>query len=310
MAKSLSTAELIGQLLAQADSAGTQEEKQIFFEAAQKKASRLGIDMAVARAALEKSQEKEKPTHRQLKLGVPKQRALAWYCELAQAIAGANDLRCTMARNSTYINFYGMPSDIDVVEAIYSSCITAMVTGGDEYLRAGEYKKDVRPMDVKVREPNPDAGTWGWYRYDRYGYGTYIDGPAPKYIYKWIVVDKPVSGLTARQNFYKGFVAEIRERLWRAKREAKEEALADVRLREPEAEAGETSTELVLRSKGREISEYYETATAGRVSRGGWNGSKSPVNYGAASSAGRNHAKGVDLGGRKSITTGPTRIGS
>lgn len=299
MAATKSGAELIGQILAQADAAGTMEEKQLCFERAQKLASKAGIDLAVASAALAKSLEREKPTHRQLKLGVPGQRALAWYNELAQAIAGQNDLRCTMAPNSTYINFYGFPSDIDVVEAIYSSCITAMVTGADAYLKAGEYKKDVEPRRVKVREPNPDYNPY--YPTDRWN---------TKYNYHWTYVDKPVSGMTARQNFYKGFVNEIRTRLRKAKDEAKAEAIADVRLREPEAPAGETSTDLVLRAKGREVGEYYDETTRGRLSRRGWSGSKSPVHYGGAQSAGRQHAQGVNLGGRKSITTGPTRIGS
>lgn len=299
----LSTAELIGQLLAQADAAGTEEEKLVFFEAAQKKASRLGIDMAVARAAIEKANEREKPTHRQLKLGDRGQRALSWYCELAQTIAGNNDLRVTMASNSTYINFYGMPSDIDVTEAIYASCVTAMVTGGDAYLRKGDYKKEVNSLRVKVREPNPEYDERAYDQRDYWG------AKVPKYVYHWTYVDKPVSGMTARQNFYKGFVYEIGSRLRKAKAEAREEALADVRLREPEAEAGSTSTELVLRSKGREIGEYYDEATRGRLSRRGWSGSKSPVHSASASSAGASHARGVDLGGRKGITTGPTRIG-
>jgi hypothetical protein len=300
MAKSLSTAELIGQLLAQADSAGTEEEKMIFFEAAQKKASRLGIDMAVARAALAKSQEKEKPTHRQLKLGDRGQRALSWYCELAQTIAGSNDLRCTMAHNSTYINFYGMPSDIDVTEAIYAACVTAMVTGGDAFLKKGEYKKDVRPLRVKVRSDNPHYDPNNYWSAKKYN---------PKYLYEWTYVDKPVSGMTARQNFYKGFVYEIGSRLRKAKSEARAEAVADVRLQEPQAPTGETSTELVLRSKGREVGEYYDVTTRGRVSKKGWSGSKSPVHSGISSAAGTQAAKSVDLGGRKGITTGPTRIG-
>jgi len=301
MAKTKTGAELIGQLLAQADSAGTTEEKQLFFERAQLLATKAGIDLAIARAALAKSEEREQPTHRQLSLGKRGQRALSWYCELAQTIASNNDLRCTMAHNSTYINFYGMPSDIDVVEAIYSSCITAMVTGGDEYLRDGSYKKDVQSLRVKIREDNPHYDPNNYWTAKKYN---------PKYNYTWTYVDKPVSGMTARQNFYKGFVHEIGRRLRAAKAEAKAEAIADVRLREPEAPTGETSTELVLRSKGREIGEFYDVATRGKVSRKGWSGSKSPVHYTGASNAGSQHAKGVDLGGRKSITTGPTRISS
>jgi hypothetical protein len=307
MAKSLSTAERIGQYLAQAEATPHEEEKMTFFAAAQKLATRTGIDMAVARAAIAKTEEREKPEHRRLTLGKRGQRALSWYCELAQTIAGVNDLRMTMAHNSTYINFYGMPSDIDVTEAVYAVAVTAMVSGADAYLKDGEYKKEIQHLRVKTRGPNPAYDPdWNHYYPQTDEWGDKV----PKYVYTWGYVDKPVSGMTARQNFYRGFVQTIGTRLREAKREARETAIKEVRELEAAAPVGETSTEIVLREKSKEVGEYYEVTTRGRVSRGSYKGSRSPVYSSTASSAGASHARGVDLGGRKSITTGPTRISS
>lgn len=297
MAKS--TAELIGQILAQAESTTHEEEKMLFFARAQKLATREGIDLAVARAAKAKAEEREQPEHRQLTLGRRGQPALSWYCELAQTIGRNNDLQMTMAHNSTYINFYGMPSDINVAEAIYSACISAMVSGGNAFLKSGEYKKEILPLRKKRREPNPDYNPN--YPTDRWN---------TKYLYTWSTEMLPISGMTARQNFYRGFVNEISRRLSEARREARAAAVAEVREIEAAAAPGETSTELVLREKSKEVSVFYDQKTAGRVSRRGWSGSKSPVYHSGSASAGSSHAKGVDLGGRKSITTGPSRIGS
>lgn len=303
--KSLSTTELIGQLLTQAENAGTPEERDAFYAAAQKKATRLGIDMAMARAAIEKISEREKPTHRHIVLGKKGQRALSWYVELFCKIASANDLRVTMAHNSTYINLYGMPSDIDVAEAIYNSCIVAMVAGGDAYLREGSYKQDVQRLWKKWREPNPEYKEGG-YNYDRW------DQKIPKYVYTEGYKNVPISGMTARQNFYRGFVGEIGKRL----REAKEEARAEAIQEEAERHQTETSdtsvpatsTELVLKEKSKEIAEYYEEETRGRLSRRGWKGSKSPVHHSGSQSAGRSAAQSVDLGGRKALPGPRTQI--
>lgn len=302
-----STAELIGQILAQAENTNIEAEQMLFFARAQKLATREGIDLAVARAAKAKAEEREQPEHRKLTLGRRGQPALSWYCELAQTIGRNNDLQMTMAHNSTYINFYGMPSDIDVAEAIYSSCISAMVSGGNAYLKSGEYKKEILPLRKKRRSPNPDYDTErpSWDRQT-----DYWGKPIPKYVYEWSTEMLPISGMTARQNFYRGFVNEISRRLSEARREARAAVVAEVREIEAAAAPGETSTELVLREKSKEVSVFYDQATAGRVSKRGWSGSKSPVYHSSSASAGSSHAKGVDLGGRKSITTGPTRIGS
>lgn len=284
MAEKLTPTELIGQLLLQADSTKSEAEKLLFFERAQKIAARCSIDMAVARRASAKNMAREVPTQKSVNIGKRGQRALAWYVELYIAIARSNDLRITMSPNSTFVSLYGFPSDIEVSESIYVSAVTSMAQLADAYLKAGEYKKDVKPRRVKIRTVNPDHGNYG-YRDE------------PKYNYEWTYVTKPVSGMTARQNFYQGFVRKIDERLSDAKRTVEAEKLTAEQVASMQtADAPEeVSTALVLAAKSREVDEFYNTRFGGRRLKS-WNGSKTPVHSSGAREAGGRAAAGVSLG--------------
>ena len=288
----LSPTEQIAQLLAQADGTTHEAEKLLAYERAQLLASRHSIDLAVARAALAKTQEREKPIMKNIVLGQSGQRALSWYVELMCAIARANDLKVTISTRSTYVNLFGFPSDIEVAQAIYMSTITAMVQGGDEYLKKGDYKKEILPLQKKKRRPNPH-------------YGVYYN--EPKFEYYWTTEYKAISGLTARQNFYAGFVQRIGARLMEAKRSATQAAKEQAATAE-NVELAQTSTALVLADKKAEVDLFYQETA--RVGRGSWNGSRTPVHSSSAQAAGRSHASSVSLGGTKGIGGGRTQIGS
>lgn len=282
MAEKLTVTEQIGMWLAKADASDNEHEKEMFYSRAQEVATRCSIDMAVARRAVAKGQQRETPTHKTIVLGKRGQRALSWYVELALAVARNNDLRVTMAHNSTFVNLYGFPSDIEVTEAMYVSAVSSMAQLADAYLKAGEYKKDVQPRRVKIRTENPDYNTG-------YNWG------APKYLYRWTYVDKAVSGMTARQNFYAGFVGRINERLREAKRLIEEQKLSAEQVATLAPEDRDMSTALVLKEKSREVTEFYQSQISGRK-MGSWNGSKSPVYSGGARAAGGAAANGVSLG--------------
>lgn len=293
MALKLSITEQIGMWLAKADASDSEAEKELFYTRAQEVATRNSIDMAVARRAVAKGQKRETPIQKHVVLGKAGQRALSWYVELYLAITHANDLRVTIAPNSTYVNLYGFPSDIEVSESIYVSAVASMAQLADAYLKAGDYKQDVKPRRVKIRTENPNAGEWGsWYTDD----GKYHSGYQPKYLYEWTYVTKPVSGMTARQNFYQGFVQKIESRLMEAKRtvEATKLPVEQVAILAA-ANAPEMSTALVLADKKEEVDEFYNSRFGGRRLRG-WNGSRSPVYSGAANAAGGRAAASVSLG--------------
>jgi hypothetical protein len=292
---SLSIPEKIGQLLALADSTNHPEEKKLAMERAMREASRHSIDLAMARAAVAKNQKREEPTHKRIVLGKRGQRALSYYIDLFAGLAEVNDLELTYFSNNTGVTVLGMPSDIEVCEAIYATAVSAMVSGGDEYLKKGEYKKEVAPRNVKIRKPNPDYGQYSW------GY------QEPKYIYEWTVVEKPVSGMTARQNFYAGFVAEVLRRLRAAKRETVQAAKQQAAELEQKANVEETSTALVLHNKQKEVRDYYEEHYRG-VRMGTYSGgSKSPVYSSGARSAGQAHGRATNLGSSSAGAIGGAR---
>ena len=292
---SMSIPEKIGQLLALADSTTHPDEKKLAMERAMREASRHSIDLAMARAAVAKNQKREEPTHKRIVLGKRGQRALSWYIDLFAGLARVNDLEMTYFGDNTGVTVLGMPSDIEVCEAIYATAVAAMVSGGDEYLKKGEYKKDVQPRNVKVRRENPDYGQYGW------GYRE------PKYLYEWTVVEKPVSGMTARQNFYAGFVWEVLQRLRKAKSETVQAAKQAAAELEQKANVEETSTALVLHNKKKEVRDYYDEHYRG-VKFGTYRGgSKSPVYSSGARSAGQAHGRSTNLGSRAAGAIGGAR---
>lgn len=253
--------ETIGLLLNKADRTDNPHEKEAFYEQAQRLAARHSIDLARARQKIERGAQREEPVVRTVKLGVPRQRGLAQYVELFMAIGGANDLRFTIAQNSTFINAMGFPSDIDVTETLYNSLVTAMVREADAWLATGEFRKET-------------AFTKNWW-----------DEP------------KPMSKITARINFYSAYAARIGSRLRRAKAA---EVAAAVQRDEAgiDPRPDNLTTELVLREKKAEVEEFYAANTADV--RGSYRGGRTSAMSYAARNAGRNAAERAHLGGSTS----------
>jgi hypothetical protein len=297
MPVSMSIPEKIGQLLALADATTHPDEKKLAYARAMKEASRHSIDLAVARAAVAKGQKRETPTHKRVVIGKKGQVALSWYVDLMQLMADVNDLEYTFFGN-VGMTLFGMPSDIEVCEAMYATAVTSMVAGGDEYLRKGEYKKDVQPRSVKIKKPNPKYDPdRPWQREWHYD-ANYRDvyRLVPKFVYEWTVVEKPVSGMTARQNFYKGFIQQMSQTLRSTKREVEYAAKQAAAELEQVANVESSSTALILYAKRDEVrshkNDFYKGVKLGTY-RGG---SKSPVHSAGAVAAGGAHAKATNMG--------------
>ena len=60
--------------------------------------------------------------------------------QLFAVIAAANDVRCDVASNSTYVYAYGFGEDIDATHALYASLVVQMVRACDAYLATGAHK--------------------------------------------------------------------------------------------------------------------------------------------------------------------------
>lgn len=271
----------ISKLLAKAENAGTPEEAETFMAKVQEMATLTGIDLAVARMHQAKKEKVQEPEERRIQVNPYSRRFnRKHFVDLALAIADVNDCECTISGNDISITALGFPSDIDVVEALFTHLSVQMVTECEAELKAGANRTIERVKKTKrVEIPEEDRDWGGWDGKSRYydeegegedGYSTGYDRwgntrerkayPPPSFknepvrdedgrvIWGEKEVSK-VDGRIFRSNFYDAFVTRIKGRLWQIKRSA-----------EKEAGVLETSSEtgLAVRDKKKEVREAHE----------------------------------------------------
>lgn len=130
----------IAALLRQAEGTDNTHEAEAFMAAAQRLATATSIDLAVARSHSASRTTAQQPTQRTITIGEPGSRGLRTYVQLFAVIADANDVRCDVASNSTFVYAYGFPEDIDATHALYASLVVQMVRSCDAYLATGAHK--------------------------------------------------------------------------------------------------------------------------------------------------------------------------
>ena len=130
----------IAALLRQAEGTDNAHEAEAFMAAAQRLATATSIDLAVARTHSAARTAAQVPTQRTITIGEPGARGLRTYVQLFAVIAAANDVKCDVASNSTYVYAYGFAEDIDTTHALYASLVVQMVRACDAYLATGAHK--------------------------------------------------------------------------------------------------------------------------------------------------------------------------
>jgi hypothetical protein len=130
----------IAALLRQAEGTDNAHEAEAFMAAAQRLATATSIDLAVARSHAASRTAAQVPTQRTITIGEPGSRGLRTYVQLFAAIAAANDVRCDVASNSTFVYAYGFAEDIDTSHALYASLVVQMVRACDAYLATGAHR--------------------------------------------------------------------------------------------------------------------------------------------------------------------------
>ncbi len=130
----------IAALLRQAEGTDNAHEAEAFMAAAQRLATTASIDLAVARAHSAGRAAGSAPTQRTVTIGEPGARGLRTYVQLFAVIAAANDVRCDVASNSTFVYAYGFAEDIDTTHALYASLVVQMVRACDAYLATGAHR--------------------------------------------------------------------------------------------------------------------------------------------------------------------------
>lgn len=269
----------IAALLAKAERTDNPHEAEAFLAKAQQLATTHSIDLALARSRTAKAEAREQPESRTITVGEPGKRANKHLISLFSAVARSNEVVLDVAANSTYVIAYGMPSDIEVVQAMWASLATQMTASAGAYLSTGRWR-----------------GESYWRRSrDRWGGG-------------W--EQAPHSAQSARAAFYTAFVPRIAERLAAAREQAMRDSDA---ARSPAAagsdgvsetaSAGEqasTSAELVLRRKHEEVRAFHAHRSQARGTWRGYSGS-AHVGGGSATTAGRAAASRARLGSATGI---------
>ncbi|MBX9640759.1 MAG: DUF2786 domain-containing protein [Mycobacteriaceae bacterium] len=130
----------IAALLRQAEGTDNPHEAEAFMTAAQRLATASSIDLAVARSHAANRSAAQAPTQRTITIGAAGTRGLRTYVQLFVLIAAANDVRCDIASNSTFLYAYGFAEDIDATHALYASLVVQMVRASDAYLATGAHR--------------------------------------------------------------------------------------------------------------------------------------------------------------------------
>ena len=60
--------------------------------------------------------------------------------QLFVLIANANDVKCDIASNSTFVYAYGFAEDIDASHALYASLVMQMVRASEAYIASGKHR--------------------------------------------------------------------------------------------------------------------------------------------------------------------------
>jgi hypothetical protein len=253
----------IAALLAKAERTEHEAEAEAYLAKAQALATQSSVDLAVARARTARREAREQPIQRTITIGEPGKRANTHLVTLFVAVGHTNGLQVDVARNSTYVIAYGMPSDLDLSTTLFASLATQMTASANAWLTLGRWREDT----YLSRD--------GWY--------------------------KPHTMQTARSAFYRGFIERIGRRLAQAREEVitrAESVVVDVA--EDIARGGRSTGALVLRAKDAEVRSFYRSSSTARGSWGGYSGNVTR-HGGAASQAGRDAAANARLTSAKGI---------
>ncbi|MUL67416.1 hypothetical protein BOO86_23280 [Mycobacterium sp. CBMA 234] len=130
----------IAALLRQAENTDNPHEAEAFMAAAQRLATTTSIDLAVARAHSVTRTAAQAPVQRTVTIGEAGTRGLRTFVQLFVLIARANDVKCDIASNSTFVYAYGFTEDIDATHALYASVVVQMVKASDAYISTGAHR--------------------------------------------------------------------------------------------------------------------------------------------------------------------------
>ena len=253
----------IAALLAKAERTDNAEEADAYLMKAQTLATAASIDLAMARSRTAKKEQREQPEMRTVIIGEKGKRANRHLISLFIAVSQANDVKVDIASDSTFVIAYGMPSDLDVVNALFSSLAVQMTAAAQTWLAVGPWRRETYVAVVK-------------------------EGGRSRQVLKQHTAQ------TARVAFYQAFVPRIQERLTQAREAATEQAY-----RAP-AESDGIDRSLVLRAKSAEIGDFHRSTSKARGSWAGYTGGVR-ADGGSSGNAGRRAASLARLAAQQAL---------
>lgn len=256
--------ERISALLVKAERTDNSAEAEAYLMKAQALATAASIDLAVARAHGERRQARVTPQMRTIIIGEKGKRANRHLIGLFVVIAHANDSQVDVAGDSTFVVGYGMPEDLDVVEAVFSSVAVQMMQAAQQWVTTGQWRQE------------------------EYVAARRVAGRTRRTV-------RPHTAQTARASFLLAYVARIEERLTQARDDAREQAWQRV-------PGGKSAGTIVLRAKETEVQDFHRQTSTARGAWGGYSGSVRK-DRGSASAAGRHAASQAQLGSSPGLPT-------
>ena len=129
----------VAALLRQAEGTDNEHEAEAFLAAAQRLATAASIDLALARAHSAGQAKQASPVQRTVTVGERGSKGLRTYVALFSGIGLANQVKCDVSHDSTYLLAFGFPEDIDATEALYASLLVQMAKSCESYLASGAH---------------------------------------------------------------------------------------------------------------------------------------------------------------------------
>jgi hypothetical protein len=130
----------IAALLRQAEGTDNAHEAEAFMAAAQRLATATSIDLALARSHSAQRTKAQLPVQRTVTIGQAGTKGLRTYVQLFVMIGLANDVKCDVASNSTFVYAYGFAEDIDTTHTLYASLVLQMVKASESYIASGAHR--------------------------------------------------------------------------------------------------------------------------------------------------------------------------